>query len=145
MWNYKTFEELLTTEFEEILKLRQNIFILEQKSFFEDIDGYDRKSIHIFNQDKQGVWAYCRLTEYDDKIILGRVTVKKSMRGNGSGRNLINTALSYISENIPGKDIEIVAMSYLKDFYKSFGFISISDIYIMDDDPHEDMKIFVDK
>lgn len=139
MWYQKKFDELELTELEQILRLRQSIFILEQKSFFDDIDGNDKNAIHIFNKRNNTVWAYVRLLIYDDKIILGRVTIQKDSRGNGSGRTLLNQALNYTDQNYPGKNIEIVAMSYLKDFYKSLGFKSISEVYIMDNHPHEDM------
>lgn len=141
MWFRKLYNELTLDELEQILKLRQSIFILEQESFFEDIDGNDKNAIHIFKKDNDQVWAYTRLLVYDKKIILGRVTVDKTKRGDGNGRNLLDYALKYTELNFPNKDIEIVAMSYLREFYKSFGFQTVSDIYIMDEDPHEDMLL----
>lgn len=138
MWNIKIFDELELTDLEQILRLRQSIFIVEQQSSFEDIDGNDQRAIHLFNKVNGQIWAYCRLL-VDDVITLGRVTVNPSKRGHGSGRKLLNYALEYIDTEYPGVDIEIVAMSYLRDFYRSLGFITISDIYIMDNDEHEDM------
>ncbi|QQD85651.1 GNAT family N-acetyltransferase [Jeotgalicoccus sp. ATCC 8456] len=139
MWYIRQFDELNLYDFEQILRMRQSIFILEQKSFFEDIDGNDKKAIHIFNKENDNIWAYVRLLIYDDKIILGRVTVNKAKRGNGSGRQLLTKALEYCDNHFPNKNIEIVAMSYLRKFYNSLGFVSTSDVYIMDDHPHEDM------
>lgn len=141
MWSIKRFNELDLSELEQILRLRQSIFIIEQKAYFEDIDGNDDKAIHIFNKNNNQVWAYVRLLIYDNSITLGRVTISKNMRGNGSGRLLLNKALDFIKENYPSHNIEIVAMSYLRAFYKSLGFRSISSVYIMDDHPHEDMAI----
>lgn len=139
MWYVKKFCDLELLELEQILRLRQSIFILEQKSYFEDIDGNDPIAIHIFNKENRVVWAYVRLLVYEDFIILGRVTVHSDYRGNGSGRKLLDYALSYINEHYPQKDVHIVAMSYLREFYHSLGFKTISDVYLMDDDPHEDM------
>lgn len=139
MWYVKNFNELDVVELEQILRLRQSIFILEQKSYFEDIDGNDPKAIHIFNKNESLIWAYVRLLVYDDFIILGRVTVNAEYRGNGSGRRLLDYALNYLAEKFPKKDVHIVAMSYLRDFYHSLGFKTVSDVYILDDDPHEDM------
>lgn len=76
---------------------------------------------------------------YEEKVILGRVTIPKSYRGNGSGRVLVEKALHYIQDNHPHKNIEIVAMSYLRDFYTSFGLKSTTDQYIIDGHGHEDM------
>lgn len=139
MWYIKKYNELKLIELEQILELRQSIFILEQKSYFKDIDGNDQDAIHIFNSENNKVWAYVRILIYDDIIILGRVTVDKNNRGNGQGRELVDYALKYIDQYHPNKNIQIVAMSYLKKFYQSFGFFSTSDVYIMDNDPHEDM------
>lgn len=139
MWQTKKFNELSLSEIEQIFRLRQSIFIIEQQSYFADIDGKDTEAIHIFNKENNIIWAYCRILIFDEKVILGRVTVHNDKRGNGSGRELLNTALKYLKENYPDKFVQIVAMSYLKDFYKSYGFKSISEVYIMDDHPHEDM------
>ncbi|AKG73429.1 GNAT family N-acetyltransferase [Salinicoccus halodurans] len=139
MWQTKKFNELSLSEIEQIFRLRQSIFIIEQQSYFADIDGKDTEAIHIFNKENNIIWAYCRILIYDEKVILGRVTVHSDKRGNGNGRELLNTALKYLKENYPDKFVQIVAMSYLKDFYKSYGFKSISEVYIMDDHPHEDM------
>lgn len=139
MWHIKKYNQLELTELEQILKLRQSIFILEQESFFEDIDGKDQEAIHIFNKDNGKVWAYTRILVYEHHVILARVTVNKNKRGDGSGRMLLEFALEYLNEEFPTKDIHIVAMSYLRNFYKSFGFKTTSEVYYMDDDPHEDM------
>lgn len=141
MWNIKKFSELSLNEMEQIFRLRQSIFIVEQKSYFEDIDGKDIDAIHIFNKENNSIWAYCRILNDGQKMILGRVTVHHEKRGNGNGRLLLETALKYLKKHYPDKAVQIVAMSYLKDFYKSYGFKSISDIYIMDDHPHEDMVL----
>lgn len=141
MWFHKRYNELTMDELEQIFRLRQSIFILEQESFFEDIDGNDKDAIHIFKKQENELWAYVRLLIYDDKIILGRVTVKKEYRKNGNGRLLLNEAITYIDKHFHNKNIEIVAMSYLRDFYKSLGFKSVSDIYYMDNHPHEDMLL----
>lgn len=141
MWQISTFNELELTDLEQILRLRQSIFIVEQQSSFEDIDGNDPRAIHIFNKDDNGqIWAYCRIL-IDDVITLGRVTVNPEKRGNGSGRNLLNFALEFLDTEYPSKNIEIVAMSYLRDFYKSFGFKTVSEVYIMDHAEHEDMLL----
>lgn len=145
MWFQKKYNNLTIEELEQIFRIRQSIFIIEQRSFFEDIDGHDKDAIHIFNKEENDIWAYVRLLIYDDKIILGRVTVKKEKRKNGNGRLLLNEALSYINKHYPNKNIEIVAMSYLRDFYKSLGFKTISDVYYMDDHPHEDMLLAKNK
>lgn len=142
MWYIKEYNDLELNELEQILKLRQSIFIIEQQSFFEDIDGNDSKALHIFNKEDCSIWAYTRILVYDDCIILGRITVDKNYRGNGSGRHLLDYALEYLLNEYADKNVHIVAMSYLKDFYYSYGFETVSDVYFMDNDPHENMILY---
>ena len=139
MWHLKKYNQLKLTELERILKLRQSIFIVEQESFFEDIDENDQEAIHIFNKENDKIWAYTRILEYQNHVILDRVTVDKEERGNGNGRKLLEYALNYLTDKFPTKDVHIVAMSYLRNFYHSFGFKTISEVYYTDNDPHEDM------
>lgn len=142
MWHLKTFNQLKNSELEQIFRLRQSIFIVEQKSYFDDIDGLDYNALHLFNTDNDVVWAYCRILEYDDKVKFGRITVKKERRGNGSGRKLLDKVIEVIYENYPNKDIHIMAMSYLQDFYESYGFKPVSEVYIIDQHPHLDMILY---
>lgn len=142
MWVLKTFKDLSTEELEQIFRLRQSIFIVEQKSYFNDIDGNDCKALHLFNLKDDEISAYCRIIEYDDKIVFGRVAVHKDSRGNGNGRLLLDKVLEVININCGRKDIHIMAMSYLTDFYKSYGFKPISNIYIIDQHPHIDMILY---
>lgn len=139
MWYVKQFDDLELSELEQILRLRQSIFIIEQRSFFEDIDGLDSKAIHIFLKKENLIIAYSRVVFDNEKLILGRITIPKSFRGNGTGRILVERSLKFIEENFPDEDVHIVAMSYLRKFYHSLGFKTVSDVYIMDDDEHEDM------
>lgn len=141
MWYFRKFDELELYDLEQIFRLRQSIFIIEQMSFFEDIDGYDPEAIHIFYKENEKIYSYCRILDLRDKIILGRVTVQNDKRANGLGRELLLNSLEYLNKNYRDKDVHIVAMSYLKKFYESLGFESISDEYIMDNHPHEDMII----
>lgn len=142
MWHCKSFEKLTIYELEQIFRLRQSIFIVEQKSYFNDIDGNDYEALHLYKEEKGVIWAYSRIHNYDDIVKFGRVTVKKEHRGNGNGRMLITKVLETINEKFPDKDIHIMAMSYLKEFYESFGFQSTSDVYIIDQHPHEDMVLY---
>lgn len=142
MWKLKSFEELSPKELEQIFRLRQSIFIVEQKSYFNDIDGNDYDAHHLFNITDGEIWAYCRIIEYKHKIIFGRVSVCKNKRGNGNGRLLLKKVLEIIYKDFESKNIHIMAMSYLTDFYESFGFKSVSDIYIIDQHPHIDMVLY---
>jgi len=142
MWYLKSFNELSTTELEQIFRLRQSIFIVEQESFFQDIDGNDYSSYHLFNKENDEIWAYSRILEYDSYVAFGRVTVKKEKRGDGNGRKLLDKTFEVINKYYPHKNIHILAMSYLKSFYESYGFKAVSDEYIVDQHPHLDMIFY---
>lgn len=140
MWNIKFFEELSLVELEEILRLRQSVFIIEQQSLFRDIDGQDADSVHIFSKENESITSYCRLI-IDDDITIGRVIVNPDYRGQGKGRKLFNYAVEYIQANYPDKAIYITAMCYLEEFYESFAFEHISERYEIAGHMHVDMNL----
>ncbi|CAD2078916.1 GNAT family N-acetyltransferase [Jeotgalicoccus meleagridis] len=143
MWHLKSFDELSNSELEQIFRLREAIFIVEQKSYFNDIDGKDYNALHLFNKDESNnIWAYSRILNYTDYVSFGRVTVQQTKRGNGNGRKLLDKVFDVINEKYPDKDIRILAMSYLRSFYESYGFKAVSEEYIVDQHPHIDMIYF---
>lgn len=143
MWYLKTFDQLSTKELEQIFRLRESIFIVEQKSYFNDIDGRDYDALHLFNKDANDeIWSYSRILEFTDYVVFGRITVAKHKRGNGSGRKLIDKVFEVLNERYPTKDIHILAMSYLQNFYESYGFKPVSEEYVVDQHPHIDMVFY---
>lgn len=140
MWYVKNYNELELDELEQILGLRQDIFILEQESFFRDIDGEDKDALHIFKKTDSDIRAYCRM-EVSDKVLISRVVVNPKYRGNGKGRELFQQGVDYARKQYPEKQIQIVAMSYLLEFYESYGFKVISDEYDIAGHDHIDMAL----
>jgi len=67
MWLIRKFNALTLNEMKQIFRLRQSIFIIELKSYFEDIDSKDSSAIHMFNKDKEIIRAYCRVLIHDEK------------------------------------------------------------------------------
>ena len=80
-----------------------------------------------------------RLISDGDSIHLGRVVVPKAHRKDGYGRDLVQTALDYCKEHFPNLPVHAQSQSYLQNFYASFGFEPISDVYLEDGIPHLDM------
>jgi|SRR5699024_11147642 len=140
MWSAKKFEELSLREVEEIFRLRQSIFIIEQKSLFVDIDGQDINALHIFHKKNERVISYCRFI-IGDSITIGRVIVNPIDRGNGKGRELFRYAVQYAQDYFPDLPINITAMCYLEKFYESFGFVIISERYDVAGHMHVDMVL----
>lgn len=141
-WKLKTFEELTNLEVYNILKERTNVFVVEQNCTYEEVDGYDLVSRHLFKELNGEVVAYLRIlpkhTKYKECSI-GRVIVKKEFRGTGLAKEMLKHAITIIEKDLKDTEIKIQAQQYLEHFYGSFGFQTISDVYLEDDIPHIDM------
>ena len=147
-WKIKTFNELTTTELYEILRIRAEVFVVEQSCVYQDLDLKDKKAYHLFLEDNDEVVAYLRILEKDvsyPEISIGRVLVKEEYRGRGLARKLMQKAVSFIEEVLREKEIRISAQKYLLKFYKSLGFTVVSEVYLEDGIEHVEMLYSVDK
>ena len=138
----KKFEELSGKEIYEILKVRAEVFVVEQDCPYNDPDGKDIDSIHIMLKKEGAIIAYLRVLKSGvsyNTPSLGRVLVVKEGRGKGLARELVLSGIDYIINTLGEETITIGAQEYLKSFYESLGFVSISEIYLEDNIPHLDM------
>ena len=135
----KHFHELTTQELYNILQLRSEDFVVEQKCIYQDIDGKDQKAVHIFIKENKDVLAYSRVFnegEYFENPSIGRVVVKKEKRGTELGKKIMMEGAKYIKETFTNKKIEISAQKYLKDFYSELGYEFTGNEYLEDGIPH---------
>ncbi|UTJ06251.1 GNAT family N-acetyltransferase [Arcobacter roscoffensis] len=133
----KNFNELTNTEIYNILKIRAEVFVVEQNCLYNDIDDKDLEAIHMFIKEGSNIVAYLRvLKKCDEKISFGRVLVERNSRKKGYAIELISKALNLINEKWPEKNIIIEAQSYLKKFYESFSFKAIKSEHLEDGIPH---------
>lgn len=142
-WFLKTFDELSTTELYEILKLRSEVFVVEQNCVYLDVDSKDKKALHLFAKNDNALVAYARLFnegDYFAQCSIGRVVTSKHYRNTGLGHQLMQKSIEAIQEHFGTSQITISAQEYLKKFYESHGFIQTSDTYLEDDIPHIEMK-----
>ncbi|KGA96784.1 GNAT family acetyltransferase [Alkalihalobacillus alcalophilus ATCC 27647 = CGMCC 1.3604] len=143
-WVVKEFNQLTNEELYEIIRLRVNVFIVEQNCPYEELDGADKKALHLFLKDEKGAMlAYSRLFlkgDYFEEASIGRVIVAQKQRSLGYGVQLLNKAISILEEEKEQKSIFIQAQSYLEKFYQSFGFYSVSESYMHDGLLHTDMR-----
>lgn len=140
----KPFEELSTSELYEILKLRVEVFVVEQNCIYQDIDGKDSKAIHVLGYYNGDLAAYCRIFDagyYFDETSIGRVIVSPKYRDKKFGHDLMKVAIEAVEANFNKKQITISAQMYLQKFYESHGFVKTSEMYLEDDIPHIQMKI----
>jgi ElaA protein len=148
VWSCKRFDELSAEDLYRILQLRAEIFIVEQDCVYQDVDGFDQQALHLLGQfdDGDGVQLVCytRLlppgVKYEGASI-GRVVTKKTIRGGGIGRELMEKSLTFSRQNWPGKAITISAQQHLQKFYASLGFETLSEPYDEDGIPHIRMQL----
>ena len=139
-WKIKGFEALTTAELYLILKLRSEVFVVEQECAYLDADGKDEMAIHIFLNDKENCNAYARILDsghyYDDYVCIGRVVIHPNQRGNHLAYKLIAQSLKICSEKYPLKPIKISAQKHLQHFYEKCGFQYQGENYLEDGIPH---------
>ena len=142
----KTFDNLSNTEIYQILRLRSEVFVIEQECIYQDIDNKDKKAVHIFLKEKKEIIAYSRVfkeKEYFENPSIGRVVVANKRRMYGVGKKIMNISIDYIKQNIKAKSIEISAQKYLKKFYSDLGFVQQGEEYLEDNIPHLRMFLII--
>ena len=141
-WEIKKFDELTGQEVYEILKIRSEVFVIEQTCIYEDCDDKDKKSYHLFGVDNGQIVAYSRILEKGvsyDEISIGRVLTAKRHRRKGLGKVMMLNAIEFIEKHLKEKVIRISAQQYLLNFYSNLGFVKVSEMYLEDDIPHLEM------
>jgi ElaA protein len=142
-WQWRSFDELNNTQLYQLLKLRQDVFILEQECLYPDIDGLDSNCIHLLGYEGEILAAYLRFIppEYhsSNNIAFGRITSLALKRGVGIGFAIMHQAMDYALEHYPNLNIQLGAQCYLQGFYEKFNFKAISEPYDEDGIMHIDM------
>ena len=133
----KTFNELSVDELYEILKLRADVFVIEQQCIYPDIDQKDRNSLHVFVKDHDEIVAYLRVLEkgisFDD-VGIGRVI--SIYRRKGLGTIVLKAGIQAAKEMYHADKIIIEAQTYAKSFYELQGFMQCSEEFLEDGIPH---------
>ena len=138
----KTFYELNIQELYEILRLRSEVFVVEQDCVYQDLDNKDQNSVHIFQKEKDEIIAYTRIFksgDYYKNPSIGRVVVSKQNRGKELGKKIMIYSIEYINKNLKGEKIELSPQIYLDKFYKDLGFYRTGEDYLEDGIPHQKM------
>ncbi|MBT1450239.1 GNAT family N-acetyltransferase [Glaciecola sp. XM2] len=139
-----TFAQLNALQVYQMLRLRSEVFVVEQKCVYQDIDNKDLHSQtrHLLWYQADDLVAYARVLppslSYDDPS-LGRVLTAESIRGKGIGREIIQTSLDTLSTIWPNRAVTIGAQSHLSHLYQAFGFKEVSAHYPEDGIMHVDM------
>ncbi|MFT6925824.1 MAG: ElaA protein [Psychromonas sp.] len=145
-WLLLPFNKLSTTQLYELLRLRGDVFVVEQNCPYPELDGKDNldKVHHLLGVNNGEIIACARLLPAGisyDNVSIGRIATKKTARGNGLGHLLLDNALLQCENLWPGQSIDIGAQQHLALFYQGHGFESISAMYLEDGIPHIDMRL----
>ncbi|TRW22196.1 GNAT family N-acetyltransferase [Flavobacterium zepuense] len=135
----KPFNALSVQELYESLKVRADVFVVEQNCVYPDVDGKDDKALHLLGTFDGKVVAYARLFApgyYFDNASIGRVVIDAAYRDRKWGHNLMQAAITGIQEYYNTTAITISAQLYLKKFYEGHGFVQEGEGYLEDDIPH---------
>ena len=141
-WKIKRFEEMTTTELYEILRVRSEVFVVEQTCIYQDLDLKDKKAYHLFCENNGEIAAYLRILDKGvsyPEISIGRVLTRETNRRIGLAREMMQKAISFVEEELSEMQIRISAQLYLKQFYESLGFLITSEVYLEDDIEHIEM------
>ncbi len=133
----KHFKELTTEELYEILKIRAEVFVVEQNCAYQDLDDVDRDCYHVYLEENGKMIGYLRVIEKNkrlDEVSLGRVISLK--RRCGVGTALMQAGLAVAKQKYGATKVKIGAQLYAKPFYEKAGFAQISEEYLEDGIPH---------
>jgi ElaA protein len=145
LWYCKKFNELSPDELYALLKLRSQVFVVEQQAIYLDLDDRDQHGFHLMLKNSTGLLIACsRLLPpgilYPEAVI-GRVVIDPAWRGRGLAHELMQQAVSRCFELFNTRQIHISAQKHLQNFYARHGFKSITDDYLEDGIPHVGMLL----
>lgn len=143
-WEVKSFNNLSVLELHDLLKVRVDVFVVEQECPYEEIDGMDTVCWHLLGKNNDGkTLATARIAPADSiypEVSIGRVAIDKSLRRKGLGKVVMQKAIDYCEDELNAPTIKIAAQLYLKNFYSNLGFVQISEVYLWDGIEHIDMR-----
>ena len=155
----KTFQELTTDELYELLRVRSEVFVVEQQICYPDMDDIDYEALHVFAADEQGhVQAYLRLYSSQlaaadkiatancpetpgldpDAVHMGRVL--SLHHGQGLGRQIVEAGIAAAGGTLHARQIVLHSQQYCIGFYEKLGFTVCSDVFVEAEIPHVVMK-----
>lgn len=143
-FSLKKFHELTVDELFEIVKLRVSVFVVEQRCPYQEVDDFDKPSLHLCAREDGKLVAYLRIlpggTAFDE-VSLGRVISVK--RRCGIGSMLVSEGIKAAKERFGAGPIVIEAQTYARALYEKQGFVQVSDVFLEDGIPHIKMRLSV--
>jgi ElaA protein len=143
-WTWKRYEEFSGPEFYGLLAARIDVFVVEQRCAYQELDGRDIDAYHLCGSRETGLAAYLRLLPPGNphaEPSIGRVMIVAAARGDGLGRELMTRGIQGCRQFYPGQALRVSAQAHLESFYESLGFVTVGSRYEEDGIPHVDMSL----
>ena len=142
-WTSRPFPSLSGQEVHDMLRLRVDVFVVEQQCAYAEVDGRDAEAIHVMGRSPDGTLvAYARVLPSvgDSPVRIGRVVVRSDQRGRGIADLLMRHALQAVRAVHGNCRVVLAAQAQLERFYAGFGFVRTGPVYDWDGIPHVDME-----
>lgn len=130
--------EITAAELYPLLRLRVDVFVVEQNCPYPELDGRDlaADTVHLWWQGDDGPAGYLRVLRDGDRYRIGRVCTAMAARGQGFGARLMTSALAGCS----GAEVVLDAQTHARDFYARFGFVAEGEPFLEDGIEHIAMR-----
>ena len=138
----KRFHELTADELYDLLKLRTDVFVVEQKCPYPELDGLDREALHVWLSDEGGIAACLRVMDRgaeSEHVSIGRVVAAR--RRQGLGTRVLREGIRAARERFGAEHIYLEAQTYARGLYEKQGFRAVSEEFLLDGIPHVKMLL----
>ena len=138
----KWFPELTPQELYELLRIRSDVFVVEQNCVYQDLDYDDQPAMHLWLTEDDKIVALCRVCPagtHMEEVSIGRVIT--TVRGKGYGKQIMLAGIDAAKEHFGAKRIDLEAQEYAKGFYEQVGFRQSSEPFMLDGIPHIKMSL----
>ncbi len=153
LWQAQTFVQLSASLLYQLLKLRVDVFVVEQECPYPELDELDclTDCWHLWGTLPSAATipatpdtpiAYARILPPNERYpgpSIGRVVIAEPYRRQGLGQQLMHQALQLCASHWPGQPVHISAQAHLQVFYARLGFIGEGETYLEDGIPHRHM------
>ena len=139
----KPYNDLSKDQFFDILKLRIEIFVVEQCCYYQELDDEDKEAFHVSIYNDGIIVAVGRIIPnlHNKEVKIGRIAVKMEYRKKGLAYKMMKDIMNFLSKDYKNFSVLLSAQTYLIEFYQSFGFKEVGDNYLEDGIEHINMVL----
>lgn len=138
----RRFDELTTNELYRIMKKRVEVFVIEQKCIYQELDDKDLRAVHVWLEEGGEVLAYLRVLDKGvsfEEASIGRVLSVR--RRQGLGTKVLREGIRLAKEVFGANAIRIEAQTYARSMYEKVGFRQVSEEFLDEGIPHIEMLL----